>query len=67
VVQLQFADAFDGIVVFPLPGAAAATGREEAMQYGEKGGKGFWPAEAGRHWREQSPGTLRRPFRNRLY
>src|SRR5450631_3156281 len=38
MVQTQLADAFDGIVVFPLFGGAVAARREEPMQHGEKDG-----------------------------
>src|SRR5450631_377930 len=38
MVQTQLADAFDGIVVFPLLGGAVAARREKPMQHGEKDG-----------------------------
>jgi hypothetical protein len=38
VVQVQIADAFDGVVVLPLLGGTVAAGREEAMQHGEEDG-----------------------------
>src|SRR5450755_3191024 len=38
MVQTQLADAFDGVVVFPLLGGAVAARREKPMQHGEKDG-----------------------------
>src|SRR5664279_941126 len=38
VVQVQTADAFDGVVVLPLLGGTVAAGREEAMQHGQEDG-----------------------------
>src|SRR5450755_4611685 len=38
MVQTQLADAFDGVVVFPLLGGAVAARREEPMQHAEKDG-----------------------------
>ena len=37
-MQVQIADAFDGVVVLPLLGGAVAARREEAMQHGEEDG-----------------------------
>src|SRR5450759_1990651 len=38
MVQTQLAEAFDGVVVFPLLGGTVAARREEAMQHGEEDG-----------------------------
>src|SRR5271157_5587377 len=38
LVQVQTADAWDGVVVLPLLGGTVAAGREEAMQHGEEDG-----------------------------
>jgi len=38
MLQVQTADAGDGVIVLPLLGSAVAAGREEAMQHGEEDG-----------------------------
>lgn len=38
MVQVQAADALNGVVVLPLLSSTVAAGREEAMQHGEENG-----------------------------